>query len=98
MQETLANVIDLVAKRLDADVCSIYLTDADFKSLTLSATIDNDAASVDVAVELDYVYPTGDLVYNAGRNTVSTTGGIQTMLSDGNWPVVSTATVTVPCM
>lgn len=36
--ETLANVIDLVAKRLDADVCSIYLSDADLHHLTLSAT------------------------------------------------------------
>jgi phosphotransferase system enzyme I (PtsP) len=36
--ETLANVIDLVAKRLDADVCSIYLSDADLRHLTLSAT------------------------------------------------------------
>ncbi len=36
--ETLANVIDLVAKRLDADVCSIYLSDADLTHLTLSAS------------------------------------------------------------
>jgi len=36
--ETLANVIDLVAKRLDADVCSIYLSDGDLRHLTLSAT------------------------------------------------------------
>ncbi len=34
----MANVIDLVAKRLDADVCSIYLSDADLQHVTLSAT------------------------------------------------------------
>ncbi len=39
MQETLANVTDLVAKRLDADVCSIYLIDTDPEILTLMATI-----------------------------------------------------------
>jgi len=31
--------VDLVAKRLDADVCSIYLTDTDLAHLTLAATI-----------------------------------------------------------
>lgn len=30
--------MDLVAKRLDADVCSVYLTDPDLKHLTLRAT------------------------------------------------------------
>jgi len=34
----LGNVVDLVAKRLDADVCSVYLTDSDLASLTLRAT------------------------------------------------------------
>ncbi|MEN8182105.1 MAG: GAF domain-containing protein, partial [Myxococcota bacterium] len=38
LRETLGNVVDLVAKRLDADVCSIYLTDTDLKHLTLAAT------------------------------------------------------------
>src|SRR5512134_3868183 len=38
LDETLGNVVDLVAKRLDADVCSIYLTDADLRHLTLAAT------------------------------------------------------------
>ena len=38
LQETLANVIELVSKRLDADACSIYLTDADLRHLTLTAT------------------------------------------------------------
>ncbi len=38
LRETLANVIDLVAKRLDADACSIYLTDPDLRHLTLNAT------------------------------------------------------------
>ncbi len=37
--ETLRNVVDLVAKRLDADVCSIYLTSDDLRHLTLSATV-----------------------------------------------------------
>jgi len=36
--ETLDNVVDLVAKRLDADACSIYLVEADLNHLTLSAT------------------------------------------------------------
>jgi len=31
--------VDLVAKRLDADVCSIYLTDTDLAHLSLAATI-----------------------------------------------------------
>jgi len=39
LPETLENVTDLVAKRLDADVCSIYLTDTSMRSLTLRATI-----------------------------------------------------------
>jgi phosphotransferase system enzyme I (PtsP) len=38
LDETLGNVVDLVAKRLDADVCSIYLTEPDLRHLTLSAT------------------------------------------------------------
>jgi phosphotransferase system enzyme I (PtsP) len=46
LQETLANVTDLVAKRLDADVCSIYLTDAGMEKLTLSATIGLDSDAV----------------------------------------------------
>ncbi|MDJ0867547.1 MAG: phosphoenolpyruvate--protein phosphotransferase [Myxococcota bacterium] len=36
--ETLQNVVDLVAKRLDADVCSVYLADPDQAYLTLRAT------------------------------------------------------------
>ena len=47
LQETLANVTDLVAKRLDADVCSIYLTDPNMRKLTLRATIGLDPAAVD---------------------------------------------------
>jgi phosphotransferase system enzyme I (PtsP) len=39
LDETLNNVVDLVAKRLDADACSIYLTGADIRHLTLSATV-----------------------------------------------------------
>src|SRR5262245_14420392 len=38
LDETLGNVVDLVAKRLDADVCSVYLTDTDLRHLTLRAT------------------------------------------------------------
>ncbi len=38
LDETLRNVVDLVAKRLDADVCSVYLTSIDLRHLTLSAT------------------------------------------------------------
>ena len=37
--ETLRNVVDLVAKRLDADVCSVYMVGSDLSRLTLSATI-----------------------------------------------------------
>ena len=39
LDETLGNVVDIVAKRFDADVCSIYLIEADMRLLTLSATI-----------------------------------------------------------
>ena len=39
LDETLANVVDLVAKRLDADVCSLYLTGTDLSLLVLSATV-----------------------------------------------------------
>lgn len=46
LQETLNNVIDLVAKRLDADVCSIYLSDPDRRYLTLRATIGLDVGAV----------------------------------------------------
>ncbi len=47
LNETLANVIDLVAKRLDADICSIYLSDADLRHLTLSATNGLEPGSVE---------------------------------------------------
>jgi phosphotransferase system enzyme I (PtsP) len=46
LRETLDNVVDLVAKRLDADVCSVYLTSPDRSALTLSATMGLDKASV----------------------------------------------------
>ncbi len=39
-------MVDLVAKRLDADVCSVYLTDPDLKHLTLWATRGLSAESV----------------------------------------------------
>jgi putative methionine-R-sulfoxide reductase with GAF domain len=48
LRETLHNVTDLVAKRLDADVCSVYLTSADRAALTLSATMGLDSASVGI--------------------------------------------------
>ncbi|MBW1843769.1 MAG: phosphoenolpyruvate--protein phosphotransferase [Deltaproteobacteria bacterium] len=35
----MSNVVELVAKRLDADACSLYLTDAATDELTLEATI-----------------------------------------------------------
>jgi phosphotransferase system enzyme I (PtsP) len=39
LEETLANVTDLVSKRLDADVCSVYTADAEREKLRLAATI-----------------------------------------------------------
>jgi phosphotransferase system enzyme I (PtsP) len=53
LDETLGNVVDLVAKRLDADACSVYLTGPDLRHLTLSATIGLNRESVGV-VELPY--------------------------------------------
>jgi len=46
LEETLANVTELVAKRLDADVCSIYTIDAEQRKLILAATIGLDAIAV----------------------------------------------------
>lgn len=46
LEETLQNVTELVAKRLDADVCSIYLTDTAFETLTLRATRGLDPSAV----------------------------------------------------
>ena len=39
LEETLANVTDLVSKRLDADVCSIYSADPENERLRLASTI-----------------------------------------------------------
>ncbi|MCP4908472.1 MAG: phosphoenolpyruvate--protein phosphotransferase [bacterium] len=39
LRETLANVTDLVSKRLDADVCSVYTVDAGQQKLLLSSTM-----------------------------------------------------------
>jgi phosphotransferase system enzyme I (PtsP) len=39
LNETLSNVVDLVAKRLDADVCSLYLCGSDLSRLVLRATV-----------------------------------------------------------
>jgi phosphotransferase system enzyme I (PtsP) len=44
--ETLGNVVDLVAKRLDADVCSVYLRGSDLRQLVLAATVGLAKASV----------------------------------------------------
>ena len=46
LAQTLDNVVDLVAKRLDADVCSVYLTEPDLKHLALAATMGLDRQSV----------------------------------------------------
>jgi phosphotransferase system enzyme I (PtsP) len=46
LEETLANVTDLVSKRLDADVCSIYSADAERQTLRLASTIGLDAGAV----------------------------------------------------
>jgi phosphotransferase system enzyme I (PtsP) len=46
LTETLQNVVDLVGQRLRADACSIYLTDADLRHLTLRATDGLDPACV----------------------------------------------------
>ncbi len=52
LTETLANVTELVSKRLDADVCSIYTVDPDRRKLVLSSTIGLDVGAVG-QVELD---------------------------------------------
>ncbi len=46
LEETLANVTELVAKRLDADVCSIYTIDAEQQKLILASTIGLDTDAV----------------------------------------------------
>ena len=46
LQETLANVTDLVSKRLDADVCSIYTVDPSRRKLRLSSTMGLEAGAV----------------------------------------------------
>ncbi|RPJ09531.1 MAG: GAF domain-containing protein, partial [Deltaproteobacteria bacterium] len=38
LQETLDNIVNLVAKRMRSDVCSIYLLEDDGETLTLNAT------------------------------------------------------------
>ncbi|HEX8961137.1 MAG TPA: GAF domain-containing protein, partial [Geobacteraceae bacterium] len=38
LQETLDNIVSLVAKRMGSDVCSIYLLEGDGETLTLKAT------------------------------------------------------------
>ncbi|HKK51517.1 MAG TPA: phosphoenolpyruvate--protein phosphotransferase [Myxococcota bacterium] len=53
LAETLANVTELVSKRLDADVCSIYTVDPDRRKLILSSTIGLDVGAVgQVALDL----------------------------------------------
>jgi GAF domain-containing protein len=46
LEQTLANVTELVAKRLDADVCSIYTIDAEQQKLILASTMGLDAVAV----------------------------------------------------
>jgi phosphotransferase system enzyme I (PtsP) len=46
LEETLANVTELVSKRLDADVCSIYTLDLERQKLVLSSTIGLDVGAV----------------------------------------------------
>ncbi len=46
LAETLDNVVDLVAKRLDADVCSVYLTEPDLGHLSLAATMGLERSAV----------------------------------------------------
>lgn len=46
LEETLANVTDLVSKRLDADVCSIYSADPENQKLRLASTMGLDADAV----------------------------------------------------
>ncbi len=45
LEETLANVVDLVRSRLRADACSVYLTEADLQHLSLRASDGLDAAT-----------------------------------------------------
>ncbi|HYS43988.1 MAG TPA: phosphoenolpyruvate-utilizing N-terminal domain-containing protein, partial [Geobacteraceae bacterium] len=46
LQETLDNIVNLVAKRMGSDVCSIYLLEDDGETLTLKATRGLSKASV----------------------------------------------------
>ncbi len=46
LEETLANVTDLVSKRLDADVCSIYSADPEQRTLRLASTIGLESEAV----------------------------------------------------
>jgi phosphotransferase system enzyme I (PtsP) len=50
LSETLNNVVDLVAKRLDADVCSLYLCGSDLSRLVLRATVGLHRDAVDRVV------------------------------------------------
>ncbi len=46
LQDTLDNIVNLVAKRMGSDVCSIYLLESDGQTLTLKATKGLSKASV----------------------------------------------------
>lgn len=46
LEETLANVTDLVSKRLDADDCSIFMVEPEQNELRLAATMGLDSAAV----------------------------------------------------
>ncbi len=46
LRETLDNVVELVAKRVGVDVCSVYLTTPDLRELVLQATIGLDRSAI----------------------------------------------------
>ena len=46
LNETITNIVDLVAQRAQSDVCSLYLLEEDLKTLTLRATKGLDQAAI----------------------------------------------------
>ncbi|HJV66612.1 MAG TPA: phosphoenolpyruvate--protein phosphotransferase [Geomonas sp.] len=52
LQETLDNIVNLVAKRLDSDVCSIYLLEEDGETLRLHATRGLSRLSVGITMKI----------------------------------------------
>lgn len=51
LQETLDNIVNLVAKRMSTDVCSIYLLEKDGETLTLCATKGLSKSSVGISMK-----------------------------------------------